>query len=240
MTEIDWDDYRGWYDNGNKPRLAFYQRTSKVSGNYTNVITQEKNLLTLNKEIKGQAQYYLNGEFYFDDHCIFESDLNKSGKDINTGLQTFLNQLGYDDVVLVSCISRLTRMDVKSKAFKYLLEKIYAQNRSVYIYNGKLNPSCVDQKLFVHLAKISNEQFEQLNAISAIGNEKKKQQKQIRVKGTLEMLELGMSDKVIADTLGLCEKTVRNYKKELKIAGKWKRKGKSKLAKASSPEDMII
>lgn len=236
----DIEAYEHWQETDLKPRITVYGRTSKVNGNETNLSHQIQQIKKMVENV--MISGFCSLGYYYEEELIVEGDINCSGKTINNGLAKFLDSLCFEDVVIIYNVSRMTRMDVRSESFQYLITKLYQDNRSVLQWNKASNTVVhISKSEFLDYAKLSNEQYETIKANSKAGNEKKSKIKLQNMLECLEYLNSGFSRKVISKELGLSISTVDKYIRILKDKKLIEDKRKvSKLASSYSPEDNII
>lgn len=234
--------YENWQELGLKPRIVVYGRTSKVNGNETNLNNQKNYLLKMINELESSGFNSHKNDYYYDENLIVEEDLNCSGKKINRGLKKFLDNLLFEDTVVIFNVSRITRMDIRSDGFKYLITKLYQDNRSVVQWNKKTKKIVhISKSEFKRYAKLSNEQYETIKANSKMGNEKKSEIKRKNMHLCLEYLGSGLDRKLISKELCLSIQTIDKYIRILKDLGLIEDKRiVSKLTRSYSPEDNII
>lgn len=199
-----------------KPSIHAYLRTSKLSGNHSNVIVQQRNLSKLLLTFTGNREYILNGEFFYDLEVY--TDIAESGTRINPALQRLLDSLGYFDVVLFSDVSRATRLDLTSTEFNILLDELFACSREVWVFrSGK--PIRISKSDFINYAKISLTEYEKLGLLSQVANKVKSEGKQRKKDIATVLYNEGHQLQVIADTLGVTQRTISTYIKEGRLEG---------------------
>jgi DNA invertase Pin-like site-specific DNA recombinase len=225
-------------DGKRQPQLHLYLRTSKANGNLTNVTTQVNKLSDLLSHFLDNELYYQYSEWYFDTKLSLNEDISKSGIFINDGLQSMLDSLNYNDYVLFADVSRISRLDITSKPFKELIDRLFADNRSIFTLVNKRVVQ-LSRPEFTNYAKLSNEYYEVLDERSSKGNATILSNKVDRQKECLRLYNEGMTQIIIAKQLNVSIKTVQRYIKQLKKFGYIKTSGKNKLAKITSPEAHI-
>lgn len=194
-----------------KPSIHAYLRSSKLTGSHSNVFTQQKNLSKLLLSFTGNREYILNNEFLYDIETY--TDIAQSGTRINPSLQSLLDRLGYFDIVLFSDVSRATRLDLTSTEFDILLGELFACNREVWVFrSGK--PVKISKSDFINYAKISLTEYERLGLLSKAANNVKSEGKQRKKDMAINLYNYGHQLQVIADTIGVTERTISTYVKE--------------------------
>lgn len=209
----EWDGYAE-YDL--LPKIVVYLRTSKKSTLETNVLSQERCLIKLFKFFKTAYHYKRPNEWLFNERIIVEQDIDESGSKINEGLNRLLDQLSFEDLILVQDVSRLSRMNTLSDEFKSLHQRLYAQGRMVYMLGLDGRPLLIDKSVFPVLARASNEEYEFLRKSSIKGNLKKSEMKAELKRLTAELYNQYSSDiGFIAHHLKRGKSTIYKYIKEL-------------------------
>lgn len=225
----EWD---GFKENQILPKLCFYMRVSKKSPSQSNIASQEKALLKL-------YSFFAPSHFYPDDKTLplawgreflIGKDEYKSGSIINSGLKKFLDDLYFQDAILVQDISRFTRMELKSEEFRYLHRKLYEQDRLVYILAPDNMPLQISKNIFLDFAQLSNEEYEELRTKSAKGNEVKSRTKKLSMELCQKYYEKDFTHKMIASLLRKKIPTVKGYIAELRKQGKLTRFGRAKFS----------
>jgi hypothetical protein len=236
----EWD---GYMENNKNPKLCFYLRVSKRTPNHSNHVNQMKALILLYKYFEVNQYYPDNNdkeEFLFSTIMVYESDFDKTGTKINSGLETFLDQLYFDDIIIVKDISRLTRMNVTSVEFKYLHRKLYEQDRLVYMLGPHNTPIRINKSQFLQLAKYSNDEFEVLKNNSIKGNAIKSATKRESMDLCKILYEKDFSHKLIAKFIGKKVPTVKGYIAALRKKGVLTRYGRSQIAKRTRPAGCVF
>jgi DNA-binding MarR family transcriptional regulator len=225
-------------DGKRQPQLHIYLRTSKANGNLTNVNTQVTKLSKMLSHFLDNELYYSNQEWYFDTKLSLNEDINKSGIFINDGLQSMVDSLGTGDYVLFADVSRITRLDIRSKTFKYLIEQLFKNQRSVFtVIDNRV--ARLSRPEFTNYAKLSNEYYQILDERSSKGNVAIISNMTDRMKECVKLHHEGMTQIIIAKQLNVSIKTVQRYVKQLRKFGYINASGKNKLSKITSPEAHI-
>lgn len=203
-----------------QPSLAIYLRNSKKGSE----IEQIRKLQSAVNYFTQSDEYWLNGSWYFMDNLTLESDLGKAGDTINSGLRKYLDQLTAYDVCLVQNVKRLSRMDIRDDEFNYLVDKLFSNEREVWHLSESTNkqvdePSLVTKAQFIEYAKLSNEEYNKLRELSALGNEMQSNAKEILLTKALSLFDAGFTNRVVAMELGKSMSMIPKYKRELRSRG---------------------
>jgi hypothetical protein len=194
-----------------KPVIHAYLRSSKLAGSNSNVIAQQKNLAKLLSSFYGNREYTLNGDFFYEVETY--ADIALSGTHINPALKKLIDSLGYFDVILLSDVSRATRLDLTTTEFTILLEELFACRREVWVLrHGKIIK--INEADFIKYSKISLSEYERLGISSVAGNEVNSRIKRQKKNIAIVLYNDGHELQVIANTVGVTERTVSTYVKE--------------------------
>jgi hypothetical protein len=209
-------------DTEHQPSLAIYLRTSKKSP--TNEAEQILKLQSAVNYFINSENYWLNSSWWFMDEITIESDSGKAGDCINDGLYKFLDKLSAHDVVLVQNIKRFTRMNSRDDELKYLVTKLFDNDREVWHLSENTNeyidlPIPVTKEQFIEYAELSEVEYNHLRELSKYGNEIKTNAKLVLKNWCLKLFQAGFSNRVIAMEIDKHKDTVKRYKRELKREG---------------------
>lgn len=213
--------YQKWCDNENKPKLAIYLRTSKSNQNETNVRQQAMKLQNMFKHwIDEGLLLDKNGEEIYCE-VLLEADIDFSGSTVNENFKTLLSQLTFHDEIFIFDVSRVTRMEPESDEFIKLKTKMFADYRTVHIYDsGKTK--IINEKEFIESARESYFWYLTQNDLSKKGNEIKRSKANKRRDTLLfYLIGDGFKNKDLAKKFGVSERTIYLDKKILKDEGSY-------------------
>lgn len=212
-------DLQHWDDILGRHNIAIYCRTSKNTGSLSTLGMQREKLLKMVDIVKKTSIDPIDG-FTFDEIKL-EGDFALSGTRINEGLESLLEQLNFKDSVLISDVTRISRLATDSEEFKALVDKLYDEYRTVCIYDSKTEGLReITKEEFIVKAKSSFKEYKSLEQRGVNGRQVNTERKENRKEQCYQMLTQGMPQSVIADTLGIGKSTVSIYVKELKNEGR--------------------
>jgi hypothetical protein len=225
----EWD---GYLCHNILPKLCCYARVSKKVASESNIRAQDKELQRL-IECFLHPDYQINSVTcsmidigMYNDEIVYEIDEDCSGSDVNVGLEKFLKQLSFDDIILVRDISRFTRMNTESQSFKDLHRKLYEQGRALYVLALDNLPLRIEKIMFLEFAKLSYFDYLELKKNSAKGNEVKVRTKKESMKLCKKYYEAGYSHKIISTLVRRAVPTIKKYLSEMRKNGELTRFGK--------------